>query len=384
MHMTKWTMLALLTLAVSAVPAFAAEAPAPGNAEMKQMMHQHPELMKQMMQNPQHKLAMAYHKNLVTFAQALKKVARQGETVPRDFARAAVTEMRRSADQMEIYHEAALGSMPAESKATHGEMAKTMAGHLAEMRTQLMELDALTKGDRVDSKEVLKHLHVLLKGCEGMCHDEGMCPKGMRGEGHQGMHGKGMNCGCMHKQGGCMHDRDCKHCGKHEGMQGDCMHGAGMQGDCMHGEGMHGPGMQGHKMRGGAADGWQEMMQQRHKMMDAMRVQDAELSKLVDAMNAAPNDKKQAVMAEVLTRLVKQRADMDAQLEKLQEHMKHHMEGEMQHHSMQGMEADDDSEDGNYDSDSNDTNEDDMDSDDADSSDSTMDMKDMHMQDTGK
>ena len=389
----KKMLLALLALAVTVVPVFAADDSAPAmkpgmdmgmKPDMKHMMHQHPEMKQHMMQNPSHLLAMSYHKNLVTFAQALKKVARQGDTVPRDFARAAVTEMRRSADQMEINHEAALRSMPADQKEKQAEMAKMMSTHLAEMRTQLAQLEDLTKGDRIDSKELLKHLEALLKGCDGM---------------HRGMHegmgkpGKGMHGGCGCMQGGGMRDDcmiggamhgDCMHDMHGEGKKGGCMHGEGMQSDCMHGmQGDCGEGMRGKKMRPGGAGGWQEMMQQRHQMMEAMKAQDAALAKMVEAMNRAPKDQKQAIMAEILTKMVQQRAEMDAQLEKLQEQMKGHKPGgAMPHHMMHGMDsaADDDS----YDSDSeDDMGPDDMDSDDSDSDDagSNMDMKDMNMKD---
>ena len=356
--MIKWIMYALLSLA-TAVPTFAADdtgMKGDMKGDMKHEMHQHPGMQMQMMHNPQLKLAMAYHKNLVTFAQALKRVAKQGETVPPDFARSAITEMRRSADQMEIHHEAAVMSMPADQKAMHDEMAKKMGAHMAEMRTQLDQLDALAKGDRIDSKEVLKHLQVIFKGCAE-------CQKGMCGE----RHGKGMGCGCM--EGGRGH-----------GMQGDCMKG-GMKGDCM--DCMKGKGdcMKGGKMHGGGMDGWKEMMQQRHKIMEAMKAQDAELTKMVDTMNRAQGDQKQAIMADIVTRLVKQRADMDRQLEQMQEHMKRHMEGRMSHGSMHGRDCDEDSE--SYDNDADDTNPNAMNSDDADSDtgDANMDMKGMNMQD---
>lgn len=358
--MMKKMLLALLALAVTAAPTFAADDSAPGmkpgmNLDMKtdtkhdmtQMMHRHPDMHRQMMQNPQHLLAMAYHKNLVTFAMALKKVAHRGDTVPRDFARAAITEMRRSADQMEINHEAALGSLPADQKEQRAEMAKMMSTHLAEMRSQLAQLEDLSKADRIDSKELLKHLETLFKGCEGMCREGGMC-------GDQGKRGRHGGSGCMHE----MH-----------GGQGGC--------GCM-----TGGAMSGKKMRGAAPGGWQEMMQQRHQMMEAMKAQDAELAKLVDAMNRAPKDKKQALMADVLTKLVQQRAAMDVQMEKLQELMKGHKPGgPMPPHSMRGMDsASEDAE--SYDNDADGMSSDDMDSDDASDDDgSSMDMKEMNMQD---
>jgi len=336
-------LIALIALAVSVLPTFAADVSAPDlkmdqkpmmhrHPGMKQeMMHQHPGMMKEMMSNPQHLLALGYHKNLVTFGQILKKVAKQGETVPPDFARAAVTEMRRSAAQMEIYRDEALKGMPAELKAKQGDMAKKMNAHLAEMKIHLGHLDDLSKNDRIDSREVLKHLELLFKGCEGMCR-QGMCREAMGG---RGMGGRGMDCNCNH----------CK------GMPGRRMHHAGK-------------------------GNWQEMAQQREKMVAEMKAQDAELGKLVDKMNQAPKDKKLGLMADILTRMVNQRAALNAHMEKMQQHMKQQMEGESMGSApmMEGMDGDDADDEDDYD----------VDSDDSDSDTDDMNMDEMHMQDTGK
>jgi hypothetical protein len=361
--MMKRLMITLIALALFALPSFAAEVPDPetkGNPDQpmlhqhpgmkrdmmhqhpgmqkdkKDMMHQHPGMMKEMMHNPQHMLAMGYHKNLMKFGHILKKVAEQGETVPRDFARAAITEMRRSEAQMEIYREEALGSMPADMKAKQADMAKMMGAHLTEMRTHLGHLEALAKNDRIDSKEVLKHLELLFKESE-MC-GEGMHGKGMHG-GAAAMHGKGMYCRDM--RGDC---QNCQHCGQ---MRGNCQHCG--------------------QMRHGGMGNWQEMAQQREKMVAEMKAQDAELFKLVDQMNKAPKDQKQGLMAAIVTRLVKQRAALNAHMEKMQEHMKQHMEGASMSPSMsmEGMDSDD-------------MDDEDMDADDTNPD---MNMQDMNMQD---
>jgi|GEM_PF-1955105 len=357
--------LALIALAVTALPGFAAAdegAPgmhAPGmKADMKHPMPQHPEMRHQMMQNPKHMLAMAYHKNLVSFGWALKKVAQQGETIPRDFARATITEMRRSADQMEIYQEEAARSLPAELKAEHAAMAKKMGAHLTEMRIQLAQLENLAKGERVDSKEVLAHLQILLQGCEGMSREAGMCHQGMREGGcGKGMDRKGMDCGCE----------------KGKGMDQGCRQEKGGNCGCGQGRKMHGKGMEGcgDMMR---AD--PELMQGRLKMMQDMKTQDAEIARLVDKMNNAPNDLKQSVIAEILTKMVKQRAEMSAYMEKTQHMMhRHHMDG------AQGTGGGADSGDADIDDGASDgMNSDDMDSDDSDSDSGDMNMKDMNMQ----
>jgi hypothetical protein len=377
--MMKRLILALIALALTALPGFAVAddaapgMPAPGmhapgmKPEMKPTMQPGPDMHhmhQQMMQNPKHMLAMAYHKNLVTFGLALKKAAQQGPTVPRDFARATITEMRRSADQMEIYHEEAARSLPAELKAQHAEMAKKMAAHLTEMRNELAQLENLAKGERVDSKEVLAHLQLLFKGCEGMCREGGMCHQGMQGkEGcGKGMGRRGMDCGGQ----------------KGKGMDQGCNQEKGGKCGCGHGGKMHGKGMErcADMMR---AD--PEMMQGRQKMMQDMKARDAEIARLVDKMNNAPNDLKQAVIADILTKMVQQRAEMSAYMDKMQQHMmrQHHMDGASMTPSVQGTGADDDSEDADLDAGASEgMDSEDMDSD-SDSESGDMDMKDMNM-----
>jgi hypothetical protein len=140
---------------------------APG-AEMKapgKMMHRHPE-MKEMMRNPAFLLVMAYHRNLVTFAHMLDKVAHQGETVPREFARTSIAEMRRSTDEMEKYRAEAMAAMPAAMK--DAEMQKKMDEHLVAVKLHLRELESLAKQDRIPSQDVMNQLQFIFKGCEGM------------------------------------------------------------------------------------------------------------------------------------------------------------------------------------------------------------------------
>ena len=71
-----------------------------------------------------------------------------------------------------------------------------------------------------------------------------------------------------------------------------------------------------------------EMMQQRHKMMEDMKAQDAELTELVAKMNGAPEDKKVDLMANIITKMVEQRAAMTGRMEKMHMHTMQHM---MQH-----------------------------------------------------
>lgn len=75
----------------------------------------------------------------------------------------------------------------------------------------------------------------------------------------------------------------------------------------------------------------QAMKEQRQKMHEDMKAQDAELTDLVVKMNSAPEDKKMGLMAVVLTRMVEQRVEMNGRKAKMEEEMMQHM---MQHIQM--------------------------------------------------
>ncbi len=85
----------------------------------------------------------------------------------------------------------------------------------------------------------------------------------------------------------------------------------------------------------------QEMKDQRQKMMAEMKAQDAELAAQVAEMNRAPADKKLDLVAAIVTRLVEQRAAMNARMEKMHGEMMKHMpmggEAPSQHPMMRGM-----------------------------------------------
>ncbi|CAN5364229.1 hypothetical protein BH09VER1_BH09VER1_54590 [soil metagenome] len=56
-------------------------------------------------------------------------------------------------------------------------------------------------------------------------------------------------------------------------------------------------------------------------MMAEMKAQNAALSKQVAEMNSAPEDKKLDLLAAIVTRMVKQRTDMEARMEKMRSAM---------------------------------------------------------------
>jgi hypothetical protein len=74
----------------------------------------------------------------------------------------------------------------------------------------------------------------------------------------------------------------------------------------------------------------QMMKEQKQKMMEDMKAQDAELAEQVARMNSAPEDKKLGLIAAVVTRMVEQRTAMNARMADMQEKMMIHMMEHMQ------------------------------------------------------
>jgi hypothetical protein len=75
----------------------------------------------------------------------------------------------------------------------------------------------------------------------------------------------------------------------------------------------------------------EEMKEQKQKMKEDMKAQDAELTEMLARMNSAPDDKKMSLMASVITCIVEQRITMEARKAKMEEEMMKHM---MQHMQM--------------------------------------------------
>jgi hypothetical protein len=259
-------LIAIAILAVTVMPSWAADAPNPDKkGPMKQTLQQPAGMRRGVI--PQHLLMMAYHKNLMTFAHALDRVARQADTVPREFALTAIAEMRRSLDEMEKYRAAVVESAPAK---VHGDMQKMMQEHLVKVKMHLRELEGLAKSDRIQSQEVIKHLQFIIEGCGSM--------------GCQMSGGKGADCRCGHHN-----------CGMHPYMGGHGFRGQGMMAN-------NGKDMQ-------------EMLQQ-------MKAQDAQMAKQLAAMNRAPKDQKVNMLADIVTGMAQQHAAMTAHMEKMmQMHM---------------------------------------------------------------
>ena len=108
----------------------------------------------EMAHEPDHVLAMAYHRNLATFAKALHEQTAGASSVNLEFVRAAVAEMRRSFDQIKQHHQACTQTMSAEMQTKmKGEM-QQMETHQNQLNDQLTALEQEAQSAAPDAKKV--------------------------------------------------------------------------------------------------------------------------------------------------------------------------------------------------------------------------------------
>ena len=107
-----------------------------------------------MANEPHHVLAMAYHQNLAAFAKALHEQTARASSVNVEFARAAVTEMRRSFDQMKQHHQEHMRTMSTEMHTKMSGMMQQMETHQTELNNQLTALEQGVQSATPDPKKV--------------------------------------------------------------------------------------------------------------------------------------------------------------------------------------------------------------------------------------
>ena len=121
-----------------------------------------------MMGGPHQVLAMAYRDNLVTFARALRGQVNETKSVRLDFARPAVSEMRRSFDQMKEHHQAQMKVMADRSDPPKPQMMQQMDAHFAALGEHLTALESEIGASMPEYKKVSEHTTVILKQCAEM------------------------------------------------------------------------------------------------------------------------------------------------------------------------------------------------------------------------
>ena len=126
--------------------------------------------MNKMMQEPHHVLAMAYMQNLATFAKGLRDQVDSTNTVDGEFARAAVSEMRRSFDAMQQHVADHMKSVPADMQSHMGMMMQAMDTHLSAIKQSLTSLEREIQADTPSASKVSVSAGEIVKHIEEMGH----------------------------------------------------------------------------------------------------------------------------------------------------------------------------------------------------------------------
>jgi hypothetical protein len=124
--------------------------------------------MSAMMQEPHHQLAMAYKANLVNFAKALQHEASQTKPIDAEFARTAVTEMKRNFAQMQQHHQGHMKAMDAKMMEQMAGMMKQMDQRDLAIQEDLAALDKEAQTSAPDAKTIPKYVDDILKNCDNM------------------------------------------------------------------------------------------------------------------------------------------------------------------------------------------------------------------------
>ena len=137
-----------------------------GKKDMKGMQGMHG--MHGMMGGPHHVLAMAYRDNLATFAKALQGQVTRTKSVNLDMARPAVSEMRRSYDQIREHHQAQMKMMGDHTESPMPGNMKHMETHLTSLDEHLSALESEIGASMPDYRKVMEHTTEILKKGAGM------------------------------------------------------------------------------------------------------------------------------------------------------------------------------------------------------------------------
>lgn len=159
---------ALVTILMSGT-ADAGMAQTPKPSSQKPPMHQGGKNAKAdmptMVGGPHHVLAMAYRDNLANFARALRGDVARSKTVVADLARPAISEMRRSFEQLQLHAQAA---MAGSADSVMSARMQHLESHMAALGQHLTALETEVNGSAPDPAAVTAHTTEILKQCAEM------------------------------------------------------------------------------------------------------------------------------------------------------------------------------------------------------------------------
>ena len=149
---------------------------------MAQHEHQHggqppaqsgkPMDMSAMMNDPHHLLAMAYARNISTFAAVLHEQAGKANSVDADLARAATAEIRRSFDAMQQHMQEHMNGMGGNMQ-SHMSMMQGADAHVSALKQHLTALERDVQADTLNAKSIADHAAEIHKHADEMSGAQG-------------------------------------------------------------------------------------------------------------------------------------------------------------------------------------------------------------------
>ena len=122
--------------------------------------------MSEMSKSTHHIAMMAYRQSVLTFATALRDLARDGNVQDVDLARNVFAEIKRNMGEMDKIHQSHMGKMSPEMREKMKQMMEKMQGEEAVINGHILALEKALKPDSPDGQAVQKHATELVSQLE--------------------------------------------------------------------------------------------------------------------------------------------------------------------------------------------------------------------------
>ena len=125
-------------------------------------------MMAEMMKSPHHQMMTAYRQTVVNFAATLRGMAADSKMFDRDFARTALTEIKRGSEMMEGVHQKHQATMSAEMRQKMATMMEKMSKNQTALKEHIAALETLLQMDAPNLKDVQMHSAAIVTQFEMM------------------------------------------------------------------------------------------------------------------------------------------------------------------------------------------------------------------------
>lgn len=124
--------------------------------------------MSEMSNSPQHLVMMAYRQNVLSFANALRDMAKSGNIQDVELARNALSEIKRSTEKMDEIHQTHMAKMSPDMREKMKPMMEKMQKEQAAVKEHVLALEKTLQTDAPVATEVETHAAALVLQLEKM------------------------------------------------------------------------------------------------------------------------------------------------------------------------------------------------------------------------